>query len=85
MGHFRHKIATLTDYKKSVDVYCGVRAGFHFLEYCQSRLVVRPELQDVTEVKSCFLEMAVCLQYLTKLKGNITDIDWIYSSSLQQT
>ena len=68
-------------------MYCGVRAGFHLLEYCQSRLVVWPELQDVTEVKSCFLEVAVCLQYLTKLKGNITDIDidWIYSSSLQQT
>ena len=65
----------------------GVWRCLHLLEYCQSRLVVRPELQDVTEVESCFLEMAVCLQYLTKLKGNITDIDidWIYSSSLQQT
>ena len=23
-----------TDYKKSVHVYCGVRTGFHLLEYC---------------------------------------------------
>ena len=61
-------IVCLTDNKKSVDVYCGVWAGFHFLEYCQGWLMVRPELQDVTEVKSCFLEMAVGLQYLTELK-----------------
>ena len=49
-------------------MHCGVWAGLHFLEYCQGRLMVRPELQDVTEVESCFLEMAVSLQYLTKLK-----------------
>ena len=45
----------------------GVRCCLHLLEYCQGWLVVGTQLQHVTKMQSSFLEMTVCLQYLTKL------------------
>ena len=58
---------SLTYDKKSVDMHSGVRSGLHLLEYCQSWIMVGTELQHMTKVQSCLLEVTIGLQYLTKL------------------
>ena len=65
---YENDVVLHTNDKESVDVDAGVRSSLHLLEYCQSWIMVRPQLQHMPEVQSGLLEVPVGFQNFTQLK-----------------